>query len=162
MRKIIILFVVAIIAVGGYLFFNRGEVRTPEGDTETTSLGVPAPGFEGVTEMIVSTGATEYTIRYNGSGFSPSSITIAKGDIVTFVNESNKNMWVASAIHPSHKVYGGTTLNEHCFGGASNPAFDQCSTGNSYSFTFDKTGKWGYHNHVRAGGIGTIVVVDEL
>ena len=161
MGKIIILFVVVAVAVGGYFFWDSNKL-VPVKQPDSTSLGVPAPGFEGVTEMIVSTGATEYTIRYNGSGFSPSSITIAKGDIVTFVNESNKNMWVASAIHPSHKVYDGTTLNEHCSGGASNPAFDQCGMGNSYSFIFDKTGNWKYHNHVRAGDIGAIVVVDEL
>ncbi|MFB6076721.1 MAG: hypothetical protein ABEK12_01155 [Candidatus Nanohaloarchaea archaeon] len=36
--------------------------------------------------------------------------------------------------------------------------FDQCSTGTTYTFTFGKTGEWAYHNHVRSGDTGTVVV----
>jgi len=155
-KKITLIIGVAIIIVGGYFFFSGGD------DTGTTSLGVPVPGSEGVDEMIVSTIEEEQTVTYTGSGFTPASITVAVGDTVTFTNESVNDMWVASAVHPSHKVYGGTTRSEHCDNGADNPAFDQCSAGDSYSFTFDKIGSWKYHNHLRAGGIGTIVVVEEL
>jgi len=164
-KKIILIIGVAIILVGGYLFFSGEDVSAPEGSgDDTTSLGVPAPGFEDIVDetIVFPLDDIEYTVSYTGSGFTPASITVAVGDTVTFINDSGSNMWVASILHPSHKVYGGTTLSQHCADGSDNSAFDQCETGNSYSFTFDKIGNWKYHNHIRAGIIGTVVVVEEL
>jgi hypothetical protein len=69
-------------------------------------------------------------------------------------------MWVASANHPSHTAYNGTSLREHCPDTA-NSAFDECSAtaaGTSWSFTFDKTGSWGFHNHVNASEYGKVIV----
>ncbi|PIQ91741.1 MAG: hypothetical protein COV70_02095 [Parcubacteria group bacterium CG11_big_fil_rev_8_21_14_0_20_39_22] len=102
--------------------------------------------------------ATE--IIYDGNNFSPDSVTIGQGDTVRFVNKSNRPMWVGSDLHPTHTIYGGTSLREHC-PSTGNTAFDQCeSVGEDgvYEFTFDKTGKWGYHNHVSASASGEIIV----
>lgn len=67
-------------------------------------------------------------------------------------------MWVASAVHPTHSQYDGTSQNQHCPGGST---FDQCGTGSTYSFTFEKTGEFGYHNHALAGHRGTVVVQER-
>jgi len=67
-------------------------------------------------------------------------------------------MWVASAVHPTHTLYAGTSLSEHCGNGAANDSFDQCDAGDDYSFTFKKTGEWKYHNHVNASQTGTVIV----
>ena len=164
MGKIItILIVIGVVIGGGYFIFVRDAVVPERGDTGSTSLGMPVPGFEGVDEMIVLSDTGERTIRYIKGGFIPSLATVGKGDTVTFVNESGNDMWIASAVHPSHKVYGGTTLRDHCGNGPDNDAFDQCGTGGStYSFTFDKVGEWKYHNHVRSVDRGSITVIDEL
>ncbi len=100
------------------------------------------------------------TVRYTANGFESPSVTISKGDTVKFVNESGQGMWVASDVHPTHTNYAGTTLSEHCQNGADNNAFDQCDTGDTYSFAFEKTGEWGYHNHVNASHTGTITVTE--
>lgn len=95
-------------------------------------------------------------VRYTATGFSPREITIEKGEIVTFINESTSGMWVASAVHPTHTVYPEKTGND-CLGSA----FDACealSSGESWSFTFNKEGTWVYHNHTRANHTGTITV----
>lgn len=98
-------------------------------------------------------------IAYSSQGFSPSNVTVQLGATVMFVNQTDERMWVASAVHPSHEVYDGTALAEHCAAGYNGTApFDQCSAGASYSFTFLKTGTWGYHNHANASHFGSITV----
>jgi plastocyanin len=100
--------------------------------TAGTSATIPAP--------------KTVTVNYTSAGFSPASITINKGDTVKFVNNSTDSMWVASDPHPAHTDY---------------PGFDELSSapqGGSYSFTFNKIGTWGYHNHRNSRMHGTVVV----
>ncbi len=66
-------------------------------------------------------------------------------------------MWVASNQHPTHTLYAGTALSEHCPDGSA-LAFDQCHTGTTYSFKFDKAGTWQYHNHSNSSEGGAITV----
>ncbi|MFB6144423.1 MAG: plastocyanin/azurin family copper-binding protein [Candidatus Nanohaloarchaea archaeon] len=98
-----------------------------------------------------------HTVYYTSEGFQPQQITIQKGDTVVWVNNASAPMWVASNNHPTHTKYSGTSLYRHCSNGESN-TFDQCSTGDRYSFTFTKTGEWGYHNHRAPLDTGTVVV----
>ena len=111
-------------------------------------------------QVQVNTTPTSATVTYRDDGFSPATVTIAKGDTVTFANQSGGQMWVASGPHPAHTNYSDTTREQHCPDTA-DTSFDQCTAvaaGQSYSFTFQKTGTWKYHNHVGAGDFGTIVV----
>lgn len=101
-----------------------------------------------------SSGANN-TIVSTGSSFEPRTITIQKGETVTWVNNADTSMWVATNNHPTHTLYDGTSTNQHCSG--KTQTFDQCERGNRYSFTFEKEGEWRYHNHVGAG-TGTVVV----
>jgi len=99
-------------------------------------------------------------VTYSANGFTPATFEINKGDTVTFANQSGGQMWVASGPHPAHTNYSDTTREQHCPDTA-DTSFDQCTAvaaGQSYSFTFQKTGTWKYHNHVGAGDFGTIVV----
>lgn len=101
--------------------------------------------------------AEENTVSYTDTGFSPSPLTVQVGETITFVNDSSGEMWVASAMHPTHDVYDGTSREEHC----PNPdgiAFDQCEAGETFSFTFDQSGTWGFHNHLNANHSGQIIV----
>lgn len=99
------------------------------------------------------------TVSYDGNSFSPSTVTIAKGGTVKFVDTAGSSMWVASGQHPTHTLYDGTSAPEHCASGYTGPApFDQCAAGSSFSFTFTKVGSWGYHDHRNAGAFGTVIV----
>lgn len=101
----------------------------------------------------------ENIIYYTSSGFQPSDLTIEEDETVTWINNGSEPMWIASDRHPAHTSYAGSTLREHCKNGDQNSqAFDQCSTGERFSFTFKKTGEWSYHNHERAAHSGTITV----
>jgi plastocyanin len=101
--------------------------------------------------------AETVTVRYMDTGFEPQNITVDSGDTVMWVNESTNDMWVASAMHPTHSVFDGTTLSEHCPNPA-NDAFDQCANTDEYSFTFTQEGEWAYHNHSLANHFGRVTV----
>ncbi len=98
------------------------------------------------------------TVTYDGTSFSPSTVTIAQGGTVTFTDTAG-SMWVASNPHPTHEGYDGTTRAQHCVSGYTGAApFDQCVQGSTFNFTFTKTGSWGYHDHLNHGATGTVVV----
>lgn len=171
MNKVVIGIIVIIILVGGaYVLLSQNASPAPTnqntqpsatqtGDTQqapTNNSGTSASG--GVSVSVGNTPPMTATVSYNGSSFSPSSITVAKGGTVTF-SDTAGSMWLASDPHPTHTGYDGTSRNTHCATGYSGPKpFDQCSTGSSYTFTFTKTGSFGYHDHMNSGAHGTVVV----
>jgi plastocyanin len=102
------------------------------------------------------------TITYTDKGFDPKTVTITQGQTVTWVNNSTHQMWIASAQHPTHMGYDGTSREAHCAASYTGAApFDECkaeAASASYSFTFDKAGTWPYHDHVNSTMFGTITV----
>ncbi len=158
--KQIIGIAVAIVVLGGAYWWWQ-DSQSPAMENGPVAGGVeqtmPVPGSD-TPEMIVTEPMTA-TITYSAEGFSPKEITIKKGGTVTWKNESGIKMWVASAMHPSHIVYSGTSRQEHCPDTA-NTSFDQCAGGDDYSFTFDKAGAWGYHDHNNANFFGKVNVIE--
>lgn len=154
--KIVGIIAVIIVIVGGwYLLSSAPSESTP------TDNQAPATGTASTTTTTTTTVSSGIVVVYNDQGFSPKSVTIPLGTTVTFANQGTGNMWVASAAHPTHIVYSGTSLSQHCPDTA-NTTFDECAavaSGNSYSFTFNKVGEWKYHNHVaKAPDFGTVIV----
>jgi len=134
---------------------TNGAMNNSEGQIPDTTSG------EEATESGQSTtdAPMAATVTYNGSSFSPAKVSIKKGGTIMWTNTGDTSMWVASAQHPTHTVYAGTNLEEHCGTGA-NDSFDQCKAGDSYSFTFDKVGTWNYHDHLHASVFGSVEVVE--
>lgn len=131
-------------------------------ETTDASNAVPTSGASTTTSIQAAElpGVNTVTITYDGKAFTPAQVTIQKGDTVTFV-DAGGNMWVASGPHPAHTGYDGTSRTAHCVGGYTGPAaFDQCTPGSSYSFTFDKVGTWPYHDHANASAFGKIIVTE--
>ncbi|MFB6242310.1 MAG: plastocyanin/azurin family copper-binding protein [Candidatus Nanosalina sp.] len=126
----------------------------------TSTTQPQAPEDTGTDTQPTNDNRTTYTVYYTSSGFQPSELTIQQGETVVWVNNASRSMWVASAMHPTHTQYAGTSLAEHCNNGDQNTAaFDQCSSGDRFSFTFEKTGTWSYHNHEFAAHTGSVTVV---
>ena len=157
MNKLIWL-VVAVVLVGGAYWWMQGS-QTPAANTGADAGLVDAGAGSQVPVETgpVNTGMTA-TVKYNGSTFSPAEVTIKAGGTVTFESEGGASIWVASAPHPTHEGYSGTTKAQHC-PDTSNDSFDQCAAGNSYTFVFSKVGTWAYHNHMNAGAFGKVTVV---
>jgi len=104
----------------------------------------PPPGNGGGNNTPPTTGNI---VKISGFAFVPQTITINKGESVTWVNEDSTPHDVASNPHPTHTdlpgLRSGTLQN-----------------GQSYTFTFDKAGTWGYHCHIHPSMTGTVVVTE--
>src|SRR3989344_341887 len=151
--KTISILIVIIVILGGWYLLKGTPAKAPTTNTEQT----PVATETAATTSVASPGVT---VAYTDQGFSPNSITVSLGTTVTFVNQSSGGMWVASAKHPDHTVYSGTSLSQHC-PDTTNSTFDACTAsapGGSYSFTFNKEGTWKYHDHVNASQFGTVIV----
>jgi len=86
------------------------------------------------------------TVTYTDKGFTPAILSVKKGQTVTFVNNSSAKLWVSANPSPSASDY---------------PAFNQktgIANGASWTFTFEKTGTWFYHNHYSPAKGAKIVV----
>jgi len=166
--KYLIALVIVIAAVWGFSYMNKEkkweDTKTITG-TETSTATEVANSKTPVTETkpaetTVKTevkvtpsapaetkpSAKTVAISYTDAGFSPTTVTINKGDSVTFTNNSNSSMWVASGPHPVHTNY---------------PEFDQktgVTKGQSYTFKFEKAGTWGFHNHQNPSKFGSVIV----
>ncbi|MDD1656227.1 MAG: cupredoxin domain-containing protein [Methanomicrobiales archaeon] len=120
-----------------------GESPTPEppvtGTTPVESMTPEPP----VTETTAVESVAEVLIR--NFAFEPASLTISAGTTVIWTNEDSAPHQVASDPHPAH-----TDLPEL--------VSDTLSSGDSYRFTFVKTGTYGYHCHLHPTMKGTIVV----
>lgn len=145
MKKLFVV-LAAVMALGvvslGYVLLNK-QPEQPKGNTNVQEQATPATETSEVKTI---------TVKYDENGFSPTSVTISKGSTVKFINNwSYMPMWVASNPHPAHTSY---------------PELDtsaefqtEVPPGNeSYSFTFEKPGTWGYHNHSAPEHTATIVV----
>lgn len=166
MNKILsIILIVVVIVLGGYFLLKSEKAQVPPEETSTS--GMPVPGTN-TPEMIVTEegdtnglpGANQNVIAYSDAGYLPSILTIKAGETVMFKNQSAQNVWTASAMHPTHILYSGTPLSEHCPDSA-DTSFDACKgipPGDSWSFTFTKVGAWSYHDHLHPTLFGKIVV----
>jgi len=126
---------------------------------ETTGATEEQP--TAITEAVIEEStppASDNVIKITANGFEPKTLTVKAGDTVTFVNEDSDKHWPASAMHPTHTVYPGSDVKK-C--GSDESIFDACKgleQGESFSFTFNEIGSWGYHDHLRASTTGKIVV----
>lgn len=82
------------------------------------------------------------------AGFEPRDFSIKRGGTVTFSTDRDVPFWPASNVHPDHSLY---------------PAFDPkrpLGQDETWTFTFDEAGDWGFHDHVRSYFSGTVYVVE--
>lgn len=161
----------AVIAILNQLFFADRAVISlsqPSGEKAVAPIvgsGEPGPSAamsipeSNVKEAVVNSVAATI-ITYTDSGFSPASITIKKGETVTFKNKSSRSFWPASAMHPTHTVYPGSDIKK-CGTSDEPNIFDAChgiEQGAEWSFRFNNVGTWNYHDHLNASKYGSIVV----
>lgn len=124
MRKLFIIFAVIIIVL---VIFGLGFFKT----ASFFSSEEPAKKNNPVSESKEGT-----LIRMVTEGFEPAELKIRKGEQITFINDDTSNRWPASNLHPTHGIY---------------PEFDPqepLAAGEHWSFTFEKTGLWRYHDHL--------------
>jgi plastocyanin len=99
-----------------------------------------------VSAVPTHTAAAHATTTLTTQGFVPSELYVARGGTVVFVNESDHPFWPASNLHPDHSIYAEFDPRE------------PLDVGESWSFTFEKPGTWGFHDHVRSYYTGVVHV----
>jgi len=130
MKKIIWIIVMALVlGVFGYVLLNKSNT--------TVTTTIPQNNLQA---------SKTVDIVMTVNGFSPASVTINKGDTVKFTNNDSSPHWPASNPHPSHTDY---------------PGFDALKPippNQSYSFQFERLGKFGFHDHLDPSLGGSITV----
>lgn len=92
---------------------------------------------------------SEHFIVLTKNGFIPKETTIIEGDTVTFSTSLEDPFWPASSEHPTHTIY---------------PEFDskhRIFPPETWSFTFNKVGRWQYHDHLSANFRGYITTLSR-
>lgn len=150
---ILLVVLIAIVALSLLLRANNSDngtptpTPTPVSPSPNPSTSTPTPPPASPTPSMTTT-CTPLTVAYTNSGFSPNRLTLTPTcRTVTFVNQTSRNMWVASDPHPTHTGF---------------PAFDAdrgMLPGESYTFTFPAGARtYNYHDHLNAASRGAIVV----
>ncbi len=143
--KYLVIIVVLVLGLGLLLFKDQlfPSSSSTQSSPEVTTTVTPTL----TTSMEASPTAQpeETMVTLTTSGYSPASLTVKVGEEITFINKSGKSAAVNSDPHPVHSVY--PPLNLGGF-----------KDGETLTFTFDKAGTYGYHNHLNTAQRGTIVV----
>ena len=176
MKTFIVILIIVLAAVGAYWLFSDQEEEMPEENNGTMLEGDNGDAMMdgedgemegnngGAMDNEDGTGADSsgeepstpetVTIRFDGSAFVPSSVTISQGDSVTWVNDSETPTWPASAQHPTHTAY-------PTEGGCIGSSFDACrglEQGETFTFTFEEIGTWNFHDHLNSTIFGRVTV----
>lgn len=97
--------------------------------------------------LIVDPALENVTIVRTEAGFEPAHVRIKQGGTITFTSIIGKQFWPASNSHPLHDSYSDFDPKR------------SLGPDEEWSFTFDRTGMWGFHDHLAPQALGTIEVV---
>ncbi len=133
-KTFIAIVIVIVLAVGGWLVFGSKNSNP----NPSTGSGNNNSSQSNTTN---SNQAAEGKINIHNMMFTPSQITIAKGGSVTWTNNDS----ITHTVVDDLSNVGG-------------PNSGDIAPGQSYSFTFEKTGSFQYHCSIHPSMRGTIVV----
>jgi plastocyanin len=141
MKKAIIIAILVLVVVLGIYLANRPASEEPVVNGQNAE-------------------SSSVEIVFTDNGFEPNAITVKKGDAAVFLNQSSKPVWPASAFHPTHTAYPGSSI-EKCGTDKQDKIFDACgeiAPGESWSFVFNEIGAWKYHDHLDVSNFGSVTV----
>ena len=144
MKKIVLIVISAAVFVTVFfvLILNSRQAISPIiTSTPTATVEKPAP----------TTISKVFEVIIGPTGLSQSTLSIKRGDTVTFTNTDTVLHWPASGMHPAHLL---------CLGFDSLRGLKQ---GEKYSFTFEKAAVCPFHDHLNAGNAayrGNITVTE--
>jgi len=128
---------------------QSGYATTPPASKSPSAVSTPA--------------VSNATVTITENGYEPKTVTVLKGGTVTWTNNTDLPNWPATAMHPTHEKYPGSSITK-CGTAEQGTIFDACrglKKGESFSFTFNNVGEWGYHDHVNAKMFGKVIVVSQ-
>jgi len=123
---------------------NQDNSQATDANTDNSQDSSTADDSNNSSETVSSV-----TISYTDNGFSPSSTSLKLGGTLTWVNNSGSELQVAVNPHPTHTGDKAITEGEFVLA---------LSQGQSKTVTVNKSGTFGYHNHLESGDTGSIRV----
>lgn len=154
-KKTIIIAVAVIIALyGAFVLFsgpslaplNEGMMPLTPMTATTTPTTPPAPNPAVKKTTVPATPkVSAYTVSYTDAGFNPGVIEVKLGSTVTFVNNSNRELSIAST---DIGGFGVTLLNQK----------GSINRGGTFRVTFTGPGTWHYMNRMWQRDGGNIIV----
>lgn len=136
LNPIIYIILGVVILAGLFFVFKPKTQNTPSSPTVTSNNSNQ--------QVFVDT----KTVLMKPEVFEPEALTVQKNTKVIFKNEDTVERWPASNLHPTHGIY---------------PEFDSrqpITSGQEWSFVFDKVGTWKMHDHLAPFIRGQITVVE--
>lgn len=134
--------VVLVLIVGGWFLTRPKQIMAPEVTTQDTQTTVS-------TQSAVATGEAmmEETkmVSIIAAGFSPKDLTVKVGETITWTNADSANHTVSSDNHPVHTLF--PFLN-----------VGKIMPQEKKMVTFEKAGKYTYHDHLNPSLTGSITV----
>jgi plastocyanin len=138
--------VIVILVIGGMALAKKDKNNKPETGANTAPTSQSAqPASNSSNNQAGNDQSQSSTITYSNNGFSPSTLSVKVGTVITIKNTSSNPLQFSSDPHPQH------TDDPELNMGA-------LSSGQSQTLTVTKTGTHGYHNHLNPGDTGTLVV----
>lgn len=153
---LIVILVVAVLAVAGVaaLIITNPSSAPNATDSESSNSSSNSNAASDTTDSADST-ATESTdgtaetatITFTDNGFTPTTLTVKKGTVVTVVNTSSHSVQFSSDDHPTHRE--DPEIN-----------METLAPGKSGTFTATTVGTHGFHDHIDDSKVGTLIVTD--
>ncbi len=147
-KAILVIMVLIVAAAAGFGVYSLTKNKEDHDhadhshDTATVETGTAADAPMTETE---APAADATVITYTNNGFSPDTVTVRVGSTVTVKNDSSRDVQFSSDSHPTHTI--NSELNLPVIG-----------PGQSRSFVVERTGTYGYHDHLDSTRTGTIIV----
>ena len=146
MKNIIIVIVVLLmVGLGGYLLFgsnSSGESCTVDTAIVFGSIGSVATSSADISDPVI--------IIFNNGEVTPSCVKVSQGAEIKWLNAGDENIQIGADPHPVH-----TGNKEVSYGGF---VLDMAPS-EEKTFTINKVGKTGYHDHLDSS-VGGVIIVD--
>ena len=155
MSKLLVYIILFLIIIGGIFYLLQDDaIKMGDNISEQEDSDIEIPSSINPAEI------SGKVVQITEDGFSPDFVEINNGESVTFINKMSSKSWPASNTHPTHKDYPSSDIKK-CFGDGKEEVFDACkglSEGESYTFVFDESGEWKYHDHLSSRKTGVVLV----
>jgi plastocyanin len=106
---------------------------------------ISLPDWQGFSNVSESNGEVVRVVLTE-TGYEPSDLVIERGTTVEFSTTAGRPHWPASNLHPSHTEY------------SEFDPLQPVEPDQTWSFTFNDVGEWGFHDHLRSYFSGKITV----
>ncbi|MCL5016501.1 MAG: hypothetical protein M1312_02755 [Patescibacteria group bacterium] len=148
--SVLVLIVVGIFLAFRTPYFSTNNTKTPSSNVGHDNSTYTPPKVGMVQPTIPITQQASVVVDITAAGFSPQVVTINVGQSVLWTNRDRTNHWIApdpTDPYPSN--------------GSCGSAFNSCQAlqlGDSWKFTFTKTGTWDYYDKLNQKFVGEVIV----